>query len=622
MGNISYRDLSKSVLKKIILTYNSKCLNLKTLILLVVFSLYSNLSFSQNSEKNRESSILEQRAIMVFNLCEQVKWPKIKQMTTLKIGVMGPDTIKKSLFDISNNRRIYDKLIEVKRINSVDDIQYCNVVYVNSTYEYLIKAILNSTKGKEILIITEGYPTHSSMINMVQVGDTYEYDINRQFIREANLKITPVLASYAVTSKEIKDKLYKKVEQNLYIANREKAEQKKIIETHIKTIGSQIDDINKKDKVIIDKEHSITNLSRESELKNKRLEESLVFELELEEKLEKQLYKINAQQLEIDSVNLEIQNQQKVLTVQNIHIKEKEDILAEKNIIISTQRQYNILLSILSCLLFIVSISLLVAYIKNKKLNFRLKAQHVEINHQSKQLVSKNKELEQFVYIASHDLQEPLNTISSFIDVIDSEYNSSFDDDGKQMLGFIKEGSVRMKKLIDALLQYSRLGRTKIIDDVDCMPLLNVLTGDLQSVINRSEAVVNYKDLPKIKGNEVELRLLFQNLITNGIKFTKPGVKPKIDIYCTEISKIEEGDVEEQKFWQFSVADNGIGIAQEYQDRVFAIFQRLNSRLDYEGSGIGLAHCKKIVESHSGKIWFTSSEGAGTTFSFSIPVKV
>jgi len=213
-----------------------------------------------------------------------------------------------------------------------------------------------------------------------------------------------------------------------------------------------------------------------------------------------------------------------------------------------------------------------------------------------------------------------LNTVSSFINVLSEDYHNQFDEDGQQILGFIKEGSVRMKKLIDALLQYSRLGRTKVFEDVNCMPLLDVLTADLQSTIKNTEAEISYKDLPIIKGNEVELRLLFQNLITNGIKFRDPNVKPRINIECTEISEGEDTDNDAEKYWKFSVTDNGIGIAKEYQDRVFAIFQRLHSRLEYEGSGIGLAHCKKIVESHSGKIWFTSEKGMGTTFCFSLPM--
>jgi len=580
--------------------------------LFVITFLLSSICFGQTLDGTEKVTMEQQRSNMILNLAEQVKWPKIHTLEALKIGVLGTSAIKNNLQNTANGRRIYNKLINVVRLKSLDEVASCNVVYVNTTYEYLLNDLLNVTKQKQILVITEGYPTNSSMINIVQAGDAYSYDINRMYFREANLKIVPTLANYAVTSKELKEKLYKKAEQKLYVVTRENDEQKKIIK-------SQIDDLNKKKVALIEKDNSIKNLYVESELKNMKIQEKISIEIENEQKIKEQIAQLNVQQQRIDSIHSQIASQQQVLELQSNNIKAKTAILEEKNIIIDTQRKQNIMLSLLSTLLLVLSFSLFIAYLKNKKLNIKLQAQHFEINQQSKLLTSKNKELEQFAYITSHDLQEPLNTISSFIDIMKMEYGSKFDDDGKQMLGFIKEGSVRMKKLIDALLQYSRLGRSKTYDEVNCMPLLDVLTEDLQVSIKDSEAEINYENLPTIKGNELELRLLFQNLISNSLKFRKSDVKPKIDIRCEKVIDVNKINNSEEKFWVFSVTDNGIGIAKEYQDRVFAIFQRLHSRLEYEGSGIGLAHCKKIVEAHSGEIWFKSNKGVGTTFCFSIP---
>ncbi|SFD25720.1 YfiR/HmsC family protein [Algibacter pectinivorans] len=579
-------------------------------------------SFCQSHKSSTEVPIEDQRSFMILNLSEQVRWPNLDKIETFKIGVLGTEAIFNNLNKVSEKKRLFDKLIDVKRILGINEIQKFNVIYVNTAYEYLLKDILEATRGNKILIITEGYPTNSSMINMVQVGDTYSYDINRMYFREASLKMVSTLASYAVTSTELKEKLYKKAEQKLYVVSRENDQQKKIIKEQIKTIGSHIDSLNKKEEALAEKDNSINSLFLEGELKNKKLEEILSIERENERKINEQITRLNQQKNKIDSINVRIQYQQKILNDQSADIQKKAAILKEKNIIIDTQRKQNIVLSILSTLLLILSMSLLVAYIKNKKLNIRLNAQHIEINEQSRQLSLKNKELEQFAYITSHDLQEPLNTISSFIDIIKEEYESKFDEDGVQMLGFIKEGSVRMKKLIDELLQYSRLGRSKEYQDINCMPLLDILTHDLQSTIKNSGAQIKYNNLPIVNGNEVELRLLFQNLITNGIKFRKPNTKPVIDIVCKEVHETDSVLMKDQKFWVFSITDNGIGIAKEYQDRVFDIFQRLHSRLEYEGSGIGLAHCKKIVEAHSGKIWFTSEKGVGTTFNFSIPKDV
>lgn len=611
----------KVVFKNFIIFFLSKILrfNFKYLMLFIIVCSFS--SYGQNTQSSNNIPIEDQRSFMILNLSEQVRWPNLNTFETIKIGVLGTEAIENNLARVAKEKRLFEKLIEVDRIKGIDEVKNFNVIYVNTTYEYLLKDILEATVGNKILIITEGYPTSSSMINMVKVGGTYSYDINRRYFRESNLKMVSTLASYAVTSTELKDKLYKKAEQKLYVVTRENDQQKEIIQKQIKTIGSHLDSLNKKEEALLAKDNSISTLYRESELKNKKIEEITTIELKNEQKIDEQIALLGFQKNKIDSIKIQIQNQQNILNNQSSDIQEKTAILEEKNIIIDTQRKQNIALSILSTLLLILSLSLLVAYIKNKKLNIRLKAQHIEINKQSKQLSSKNKELEQFAYITSHDLQEPLNTISSFIDIIKDEYESKFDEDGVQMLGFIKEGSVRMKKLIDELLQYSRLGRSKKYENVNCMPLLDILTSDLQNTIKNTDAEINYNALPIVKGNEMELRLLFQNLITNGIKFRDLNTKPVINIECKEGQETDSAITKEQKFWVFSVTDNGIGIAKEYQDRVFDIFQRLHSRTEYEGSGIGLAHCKKIVEAHSGKIWFTSEKGVGTTFNFSIPIE-
>lgn len=604
--------ISGFFLGKAMLLLRKKFLGLKYILLVAM--LCTSFSFGQNSNLSKQKKQQDERSSTIINLSKQVKWSKINSLETFRIGVLGTNAIANNLSNFSKNKRVFDKLIEVKRISSIEEIENYNVVYVNTTYEYLLTSINDYIVGKQILVITEGYPKSASMINITKVGDSYSYDINRMYLREANLRIAPTLANHALSTNDLKEKIFEKTEQELYVVSRENNEQKRIIE-------SQIDLINQKKEALIEKDNSIKNLFIEGELKNKEIKEKINLVNLNEQKLAEQISQINFQQEKMDSINTQIQNQQKVLIEQSNDIREKTAILAQKNIIIDTQRKHNIVLTILSIILFILSLSLLVAYLKNKKLNKQLRVQHIEINNQSKLLTSKNKELEQFAYITSHDLQEPLNTISSFINIIKEEYQNKIDDDGKQMLDFVKEGSIRMKKLIDALLQYSRLGRSKEYEFVKCTPLLDILTEDMQSTIKSTKAKISYNDLPTIKGNEVELRLLFQNLISNGIKFRNPDTIPEIEIQCKEVCETNDAIKKEEKFWVFSVTDNGIGIAKEYQDRVFAIFQRLHSRLEYEGSGIGLAHCKKIVEAHSGKIWFTSEQGIGTTFCFSIPIE-
>jgi len=195
------------------------------------------------------------------------------------------------------------------------------------------------------------------------------------------------------------------------------------------------------------------------------------------------------------------------------------------------------------------------------------------------------------------------------------EYDDKLDESGKMSLNFINESSERMTNLIDSLLEYSRLGKSTDQQTINCNGLLKQVTDDLDNIIKRTRATVSVSNLPNIEGSELEIRLLFQNLINNAIKFSKPDTKPIVTVNFEDVFDSELGT----NAWKFSVKDNGIGIADKHKEKVFAIFQRLHTREEYEGTGIGLAHCKKIVESHGGNLWFESTLGEGSTFFFTIP---
>ncbi|MEQ6120148.1 ATP-binding protein [Reichenbachiella sp. MALMAid0571] len=234
------------------------------------------------------------------------------------------------------------------------------------------------------------------------------------------------------------------------------------------------------------------------------------------------------------------------------------------------------------------------------------------LSTQYENLKLKNKEIEQFAYIASHDLQEPLRTVSGMADVLQKRYYDQLDENGKQCLEFIQQSSFRMNGLIRGLLDYSRIGRQQQLQLINCNQIIETLKEDLSTVIADTNTTISAKNLPELKVYSVEFRLLFQNLISNAIKFRKKDTSPKIDISVTQ-----NGD-----YWQFSIADNGIGIAPEHSQRVFAIFQQLHNRSEYEGTGIGLAHCEKIVHLHGGTIWLDSKENIGSTFHFTIAMNL
>lgn len=231
-----------------------------------------------------------------------------------------------------------------------------------------------------------------------------------------------------------------------------------------------------------------------------------------------------------------------------------------------------------------------------------------ELQLYTKKIEEKNKELEQFTYIASHDLQEPLNTIISFIKVIEENSDREFNELEKDSFQFINNASLRMKELIKGLLDYSRLGNKSEAKKLNSKLLAQAVCHDLDFRIKEKNATVNIGELPKIYAFETELRLLFQNLISNAIKFSKPNISPVISITAEK----------KNLYWQFAVTDNGIGIDPKYKEKIFIIFQRLHGKNKYEGTGIGLAHCRKIIKLHNGDIWLESEIGKGSTFYFTI----
>ncbi|HLJ52415.1 MAG TPA: PAS domain-containing protein [Rhizomicrobium sp.] len=237
----------------------------------------------------------------------------------------------------------------------------------------------------------------------------------------------------------------------------------------------------------------------------------------------------------------------------------------------------------------------------------------IEIEERNHELQRSNAELEQFAYVASHDLQEPLRMVASYCQLLQRRYNEKLDKDANEFIAFAVEGANRMQRLINDLLAYSRIGRKG--GDPAPFEFADAVTGalaNLKAAISDSGAVVNVGTLPRIIGVRMQLTQLMQNLIGNAIKFHRDGVTPAINISATR----------EDAMYHIVVEDNGIGIEPQYLERVFLIFQRLHERNKYPGTGIGLAIAKKVIEYHGGRIWIESTPGQGSRFHFTLPADI
>ena len=243
-----------------------------------------------------------------------------------------------------------------------------------------------------------------------------------------------------------------------------------------------------------------------------------------------------------------------------------------------------------------------------KKQKTKLLKKTTELEQSLKTLEKKNNELEQFAYIASHDLQEPLRTVTSFAELLNLEYRGKLDDDADTYLNFILESTNRMRDLIHGLLEYSILGKGRTVEKVDCNEILKFVLEDFHGVIAAKQGRIESGPLPTLNAYPIELKQLFENLISNALKYNREGVPPIINIS----SQKQDGT------WVFKFKDNGIGINEKFYEKIFVIFKRLHNKQDYDGTGIGLALCRKIVELHNGKIWVESIPHKGSEFYFTI----
>jgi signal transduction histidine kinase len=258
----------------------------------------------------------------------------------------------------------------------------------------------------------------------------------------------------------------------------------------------------------------------------------------------------------------------------------------------------------------------------NSLLEFKVEERTRDLTQLNKDLENRNAELAQYAYLASHDLQEPLRKIITFIKIIDEKYLAGIPE-AKQEMTKVITSSERMRNLINALLSYSKLSAGSYFAPVNLNEVIKDALADLELAIKEKQALIQVTTLPEVEAISSQMRQLFQNLLSNALKFSKTTVQPQIKIYSEQLDEpsLEAAPVKTGPYVRIHVSDNGIGLDESYIDKIFVIFQRLHGRTQYEGTGIGLAIVKKIVEKHNGLIGVKSHEGEGATFTIVLPLR-
>lgn len=493
------------------------------------------------------------------------------------------------------------------------DIEHVHLIYISKDREENLVEIYDRIEGKNILLVSEAYDDKRIiMINFFETKDKKVlFEINKANIINQGLAVLPDMVFLGGTEIDVAE-IYRESQQSL----RGLQKQLENLQQRQKELQGRVEagniEMEQQQQLIEFQTMSID--SQKNELKVQKVElRNLFAEIaQKQDTLNRKTQVIIVREKEIEKGNLTLSEQQTKIDIQNVQIDKQVKTLEKQVMTISTQQNVLYLLGFILLLILILILAIHRGYRKNKKANKLISEQKFTLEKTLKQLQAANKELEAFSYSISHDLRAPLRAIDGFTRILIEEHASKLNKEGKRLGSIIQDNAKNMGQLIDDLLSFSRLGRTSLIySKIDMKKIVNAIYHEATIALERKRIKFTVAKLPNVEGDPTMMHQVWMNLISNAVKFSSNRKQAVISVTCQE---------EENKL-TYCIKDNGAGFDMKYVDKLFGVFQRLHSKKEFKGTGVGLALVQRIILRHGGKVWAEGNVDKGATFYFSLPKK-
>lgn len=587
----------------------------KKLTLLFLLTIGSQLYCQENETE------LKQRALFLINVSSSFKWDKAMKKGEFVFGIYKDKPLFLAVSELAKTRLVNGIKIKPKLLSKTSQVKEVDLVFADRNRGDIAFQILKEISSSHTLFVGENFKFQECHINLLLINSEFVYEINKNRLYNSGFTIPNQLKIESVESSSKWYSLYEQSSKNLTKQKKYNILlQEEILkkEGKIKDLSITKDSLSREVQLLLASKQKITTELGLKTLESQRLKNKIEAQKSkitiLKNNEESYRVKISLQIDSLNSLKHEIRNQEKILVkIKAINEKSREKIQTQQNSIKSknTQisRQNYLLFFIVTILVFSLLIALLL--LRSNRLK---KRNNLLLTQKNKQIEQRKMEMEQFAYAASHDLAAPVNTILGFSLLLLEKGKEYLDEKDLLFLKEITNSSERMKELIKDLLEFAQIGQDGEKESFYLEPLLDEIKVDLHSAIKDTTAQLNVH-IPndtKIRARKTEIRRLLQNLIVNAIKFKTDDESPIITVNCIQVV------ASHKRKTTVTIADNGIGIEDEFKEKIFNVFSRLHSEEEYEGTGIGLAQCKKIVQRHSGKIWVEDNPSGGSIFTFTV----